>query len=130
MACPSPPPSHEPGLPEDLGRDLAAGGEDAQPADVDDLHLRRLHPSYPVAPRAANAAAIGDALDERKLPAFEAGPHLAPGSRLLALVSPAGGIAHAGCAPAADAAPPAAGSAGRPQFTETGHASPLQSTPN
>src|SRR6266571_3917501 len=91
-------PAHQPRPEQRLGRHLHAGGEAVQVPHVD--HLRRLL-------ERVREPALGDAPDERHLPALEARPCLAPGAGRLALPAPAGGLADAGAgtAPLADARP-------------------------
>src|SRR5438105_4091648 len=85
-------PAHQPRAEQRVGCDLDALGEPAQVPHVH--HLRRLL-------ERVGKAALGNAADERHLPALEPGPGLTPGARRLALPAPAGGLADSGAGPAA-----------------------------
>src|SRR6266487_3297971 len=76
-------PAHQPGAEQRVGRDLDALGEPAQVPHVH--HLRRQL-------ERVREAALGDAADQRHLPALEPGPGLAAGPRGLPLAGPAGAL--------------------------------------
>ena len=87
------------------------------------LHVRP--PADVIAAGAADAALVGNTLDERQLAALESRTALPAGAGLLALVPAARGIAVARRVPPADATAPPAGSVGRPEITQPDHAPPL-----
>src|SRR5438270_3086580 len=95
-------PAHQPCAEQGVGRDLDALGEPAQVPHVH--HLRRL------LERVGNAA-LGDAADERHLPALEPRAGLAARPRGLPLAPPPGRLAdpRAGPTPLAPARPVRAG---------------------